>query len=57
MLLIVFLTIYAPIELSRVIVSWGLAVEFMLELIFMWLFYGLALFLISLVIRGCVKGK
>lgn len=57
MLLIVFLTIYAPIELSRVIVSWGLAVEFMLELIFIWLFYGLALFLISVVIRGCVKGK
>jgi len=42
-LLVCFMTIYAPIELSRVIVRWGLASEFIFELIFIWLFYVLAI--------------
>jgi len=50
-LLIFFLTMYAPMELSRVIVSWGLATEFIFELAFMWLFYGLAVFIISLIVQ------
>jgi len=50
-LLVCFLTMYAPIELSRVIVNWGLAVEFIFELVFMWLFYGLAVLIISVVIQ------
>ena len=54
-LLICFLTIYAPIELSRVIVEWGLATEFILELVFMWLLYGLALFIISVIIQRHIK--
>jgi len=54
-LLICFLTIYAPIELSRVIVNWGLAAEFIFELAFMWLFYGLALFIISVIVQRRVK--
>ena len=54
-LLICFMTIYAPIELSRVIVVWGLAPEFILELAFMWLLYSLAVFIISLVARRHVK--
>ena len=56
-LLIFLLTLYAPIELSRVIVSWGLAPVFMFELIFMWLFYGLAVFIIVLIVHGRVKQK
>ena len=56
-LLIFFLTMYAPIELSRVIVSWGLAPEFIFELVFMWLFYGLAVFIISLIVQRRVKEK
>ena len=55
MLLICFLTIYAPIELSRVIVRWGLAAEFIFELAFIWLFYSLALFIILVIIRKRVK--
>jgi len=54
-LLIFFLTLYAPIELSRVIVSWGLAPVFMLELTFMWLFYGLAVFIIALIVHRRAK--
>ncbi len=54
-MLICFLTIYAPIELSRVIFEWGLATEFILELAFMWLLYVLALSIISLIVRGYVK--
>ena len=46
-LLICFLTIYAPIELTRVIVAWGLAPQFIFEVGFLWLFYGLAIFTIS----------
>ncbi len=56
-LLVCFLTMYAPIELSRVIVNWGLAVEFIFELVFMWLFYGLAVLIISIVIQGDVIGR
>ncbi len=54
-LLIFFLTLYAPIELSRVIVSWGLAPVFIFELTFMWLFYGLAVFIIALIVHRCLK--
>ena len=56
-LLIFLLTMYAPIELSRVIVRWGLAAEFILELAFMWLFYGLAIFIILLIVRRRVQEK
>jgi len=56
-LLIFFLTLYAPIELSRVIVSWGLAPVFIFELTFMWLFYGLAVFIIALTVHRCVKQR
>jgi len=54
-LLICLLTIYAPIELSRVIVNWGLTPSFIFELIFMWLFYGIAIFLISVIIQRHAK--
>jgi len=56
-LLIFLLTMYAPIELSRVIVRWGLVTEFILELAFMWLFYGLAIFIILLIVRRRVQEK
>ncbi len=56
-LLICFLTIYAPMELSRVIINWGLAAEFIFELIFMWLLYGIAIFTISVIAQRHVKQK
>jgi len=54
---ICLLTIYAPIELTRVIVAWGLNVQFMSELVFMWLLYGLSIFTISVIIRRYLKKK
>lgn len=56
-LLVCFLTMYAPIELSRVIVNWGLTAEFIFELILMWILYGLAIFIISVIVLRRVKGK
>jgi len=56
-LLIFLLTLYAPIELSRVIVRWGLAPVFMFELIFMWLFYGSAVFIIARIVHRRVKRR
>ena len=56
-LLVCFLTMYAPIELSRVIVNWGLTAEFISELILMWIFYGLAIFIISVIVLRRVKEK
>jgi len=50
-LLVCFMTIYAPIELSRVIVRWGLASEFIFELIFIWLFYVLAILIVSVMVQ------
>jgi len=56
-LLVCFLTMYASIELSRVIVNWGLTAEFISELILMWIFYGLAIFIISVIVLRRVKEK
>jgi len=56
-MLIGLLTVYAPIELSRVIVQWGLATKFIFELAFIWLSYSLALFLISVMIQQRIKEK
>jgi len=50
--LICLLTIYAPIELTRVIVAWGLTSQFVFELTFVWLFYSLAIFTISATVRA-----
>ena len=54
-LLICLLTIYAPIELTRVIVAWGLAPQFMFEIAFLWLFYGIAIFVIAVKVRSSKK--
>ena len=54
-LLICMITIYAPIELTRVIVAWGLAAQFIFELTFVWLFYGLAIFMMSVIVRSSNK--
>ena len=51
------MTIYAPIELSRVIVRWGLASAFIFELIFIWLFYVLAILIISVMVQRGTKRK
>lgn len=51
------MTIYAPIELTRVIVRWGLASEFVFELIFIWLFYVLAILIISVMVQRGVQRR
>ena len=38
-LLIFTATIYAPLELTRVIIGWGLQGEFLVEVILMWTLY------------------
>ena len=50
--LICLLTVYAPIELTRVIIAWGLSSQFIFEIAFVWLFYALALFIISIGVRN-----
>ena len=49
-LLLCLLTLYAPIELTRVIINWGLSGQFMFEVCFMWFFYALAIITFSLVV-------
>ena len=56
-LLVCFLTIYAPIELGRVIFRWGLTSEFIFELIFIWLFYSLAILIVSLIVQRSTRRK
>ena len=51
------MTIYAPIELSRVIVRWGLTSEFVVELIFIWLFYILAILIVSVMGQRVVQRR
>ena len=38
-ILLVLLTIYAPVELTRVIIAYGLSAELIFEIAFMWTFY------------------
>jgi hypothetical protein len=40
-----------------VIVNWGLAPVFIFELTFMWLFYGLAVFIIALIVHRRLKQR
>ncbi len=49
-LLVCLLTLYAPIELTRVIIVWGLSGRFILEVCFMWFLYALAIFVFSAVV-------
>ena len=49
-LLFCILTIYAPLELTRVIVAYGLSGKFIFELCFIWLTYAIAISLISAVL-------
>ena len=56
-LLICILTVYAPVELTRVIIAWGLTNRFIFELAFVWLFYSLAILMISAMIRVPGTGK
>ncbi len=50
-LLISLLTLYGPVELTRVILDWrGFSGEFMFEICFMWLFYAIAMIIASTLI-------
>jgi|ETNmetMinimDraft_11_1059920.scaffolds.fasta_scaffold360132_2 hypothetical protein len=56
-LLVCLLTVYAPVELTRVIANWGLAAGAAFAIVFMWLSYGLALFILSVIVPSHVKAK
>ncbi len=49
-LLVCLLTLYAPIELTRVIINWGLSGRFIFEIGFMWFLYALAIFTLLVVV-------
>ena len=49
-LLICLLTVYAPMELTRVIVEWGLSGWLVFEVCFIWLFYTTGIFLVSIIV-------
>ena len=51
-LLFCVLTVYAPTELTRVIIEWGLFGKFVFEVCFVWVFYALGIFVVSLVMFG-----
>ncbi|UCH42334.1 MAG: hypothetical protein JSW16_05805 [Dehalococcoidales bacterium] len=49
-LLFCILTIYAPVELTRMIIAYGLSSKFIFELCFIWSTYTTAISLISAVL-------
>ncbi len=49
-LLVCLLTIYAPVELTRVIIAWDLSGQFLFEVLFIWVLYAIAMFLISVLV-------
>ncbi len=56
-ILICLLFVYSPVELTRVIIDWGLSGKFIFEIAFMWVFYLAGLFIVFRVIlkEGGVK--
>lgn len=46
--LLILLTIYAPAELTRVIVAYGLSAELIFEIVFIWVFYIAGITLVAL---------
>ena len=50
LLLICLLTLYGPVELTRVIIAWGLSGKFIFEVCFMWLAYVIAISVISAIV-------
>lgn len=56
-LFFILLTIYPPIELTRLIISTGVPLDELLEMIIFWSFYAGAIFLFSwLVFKGRLPG-
>ena len=52
LLLVIALTIYAPVELTRaIIIVCGLAPEFIFEICFIWVFYISGLSLVAYILR------
>ena len=49
-LLVCLLTLYAPIELTRVIINWSVSGRFLFEIAFMWLFYAIGIIITSVVV-------
>ena len=49
-LLICLLTLYAPIELTRMIINWNVSGRFLFEIVFMWLFYAIGILITSVVV-------
>ncbi len=48
--LVCLLTLYAPIELTRVIIDWSVSGRFLFEIVFMWLFYAIGILITSVVV-------
>ena len=49
-LLVCLLTLFAPIELTRIIFNWGLSGRLIFEVCFIWFLYALAIFTFSVVV-------
>ncbi len=50
-LLVCLFSLYGPTELTRVILNWeGFSIKFIFEIGFMWFFYALAIFTLSVVL-------
>lgn len=49
--LVCFLTLYAPIELTRVIIVWGLTAKFVIEISVIWVLYLGAIAILTKVVR------
>jgi hypothetical protein len=45
-LLILILTLYAPVELTRVIYYWGIQGQFSFEIVFIWMLYAAGITLV-----------
>lgn len=47
LLLICLLTLYGPIELTRVIIAWELSGKFIFEVCYMWVSYAVAIAIVA----------
>ncbi|KKN16954.1 hypothetical protein LCGC14_0970710 [marine sediment metagenome] len=55
LLILLICTLYAPVELTRVIINWGLSGKFLFEIVFMWLFYTIGVTFVAVASRRSIR--
>ncbi len=57
LLILLVSTLYAPVELTRVIINWDLSGRFLFEIVFIWLFYVIGITSVVVAYRRSIRKR